>query len=270
MMGRSTRVIGLGLLLVVGLATATALATPVIDSAVVKLRIWNDDPASTITETNLYPSVVSIQDVHSGTGGWTNRHAFRLSDNGGISETPFNNGDGFAFFSDVKIEGNTVAEGGLNFTPWWSKDVDGAFMLNTESGEIACFGGRLPFYSFTGNYGLHYTAGETVRQGIVYSPNGLSEASPATIQYCLIKGGTWYTSGPLAFDMGNPGEDPPYGLWGNLNDGRLGGYFMAKTGNPAPAGNWQKITFGNMTFVPEPATLALLGIAAAFALRRGR
>ena len=70
--------------------------------------------------------------------------------------------------------------------------------------------------------------------------------------------------------MGNPAEDPPHGLWGNLNDGRLGGYFLSKTGNPAPPGNWQKITFSDMVFTPEPTALALLGIVSAFALRRGR
>jgi len=261
------------MLLAVGWTVTSALATPptpAIDSAVINLRIWNDDPTSVVTTTNLYPGTISIQDVHSGGGGWTNLHNFRLSENGGISEAVFNNDDSFAFFSDVKIEGNTACEGGLNLAPWWDKNFGGLFMLNSGSGEIACFGGRLPFYSFTANHGVTYATGETVRQGIVYKPHGLSEASPATVQYWLVKGGTWYTSGPLAFDMGNPGEDPPYGLWGNLNDGRLGGYFMAKTGNPAPPGNWQKITFSDMTFVPEPAALALLGLVSAFALRRGR
>jgi len=248
----------------------TAFASPVIDSAVIKSRIWNDDSDSTFSSINLYPSHIQLKDeVLDGDGvdsEWANRHAFRLSDNGGISEAVFNNGDGFELFADVTITGTANAEGGLNFSSWWTKDVDGVMMLNTETGEVACFGARLPFYSFTANDGVTYTKGTTVRQGIIYRPNGLSETDPATIQY-FYNDGTQYSSPEIAYDMGNAAEDPPYGLWGNLNDGRLGGYFLPKIVVDDPT-NWAQIDFENLTYVPEPTSLLLLGAAGLILVRR--
>jgi len=67
--------------------------------------------------------------------------------------------------------GTGNGEIGLRLSPWWSPDVDGVFMLNTASGEIACFGGRLPFYSFTGNHGQTYVKGTSVTLSIALSAN---------------------------------------------------------------------------------------------------
>lgn len=245
----------------------TALASPVIDSAVIHERIWNDAPYSTFTSGNLYPASIWMHDENLDQTGWANRHNFRLSENGGIDDAVFMNDHPFSFSADVTITGTANIEGGLNLSPWWSQQVDGVFMLNTESGEIACWGGRLPFYSFTVQHGLTYTKGDTVRLGMVYEPNGLSEADPGTIQYSYEIGGTEYLSPVINFDMGNPGEDPPYGLWGILNDARVGGYFMPKV-NPDIPGNWGHITFENMTYIPEPAGLALLGLATLVLRRR--
>lgn len=247
---------------------AAALATPIIDSAVINTRIWNDAGYSTVTTGNLYPSDLWIRDEGLDQTGWANRHNFRLSANGGISEAVFMNADGFEFAADVTITGTANIEGGLNLSPWWSQQVDGVFMLNTETGEVSVWGGRLPFFSFTSEFGITYTKGDTVRLGLAYDPHSLTETDPGTIQYTYIDGGgNVYTSPVLAFDMGNPAEDPPYGLWGILNDARLGGYFMPKVNSGIP-GNWGEIHFSNMTFIPEPASLALLGLAGLLALRR--
>jgi hypothetical protein len=254
-----------GLLLV---GASVSLATPLIDSAVLNLRLWNDDPDSLLTSGNLYPSSLWIQDAqldgYNG-GGWANRHNFRLSANGGISAANFMNGDGFTFFSDVTISGTGNAEGGLNLAPWWAQNFGGNFMLKTTDGEIACFDGRLPFYSFTGTYGVHYVKGETVRLGFVYDPHSLTEQDPGTIEYWLRQGSTWYTSGLIPFDQGNPAEG--YGEYGMLDNAQVGGYFQPYivVGDP---GNWLRIDYGNMVFTPEPASLALLGVAGLLALRR--
>jgi hypothetical protein len=246
------------------------LASPDIDSAIVHTRIWNDADYSTVSFGNFYPSSLWIRDENLDDYGWANRHNFRLSDNGGISDAVFMNNDAFEFYADVMLTGTADSEGGLNLSPWWSQDVDGVFMLRTSDGEISCWGGRLPFFHFTNEFGITYEKGTMVRLGMIYDPHSLTEEDPGTIEYLYQDiNGREYSSGALAFDMGNPDEDPPYGLWGILNDARVGGYFMPLVNNQIP-GNWGQADFENMVYVPEPAGLALLSLAGLALLRRRR
>jgi len=247
--------------------TAQVTASPAIDSAVLNLRVFNDNPTSTVTANNSYASSITIKDdqIGSTVAGWANLHNFRLSDDGGSTAASFANGDAFAFSADVTITGTGNAEAGLLVSPWWSLNVDGRFMINGSSGEIACFGGRLPFYSFTVQHGLTYTKEETVRMGVVYRPNSLSELDPATIEYLVTQDATTYSSGALAFDQGTLAEDPPHGLWGMLTPAGVGGYFQAQVQNNT---NWEQVDFENMVYVPEPATMMILGLGSLFLVRR--
>ncbi len=243
----------------------------IIDSAVINARIWNDDPGSTLTTINNYPTLVEISDTRSDTAGFANLHNFHLATAG--VEHEFGNNEAFSFYADLTITGRGAA--GLQLSPWWSRDVDGRFSFRTTDGEIAVFGGRLPFYSFTASQSLSYVAGTTVRVGMEYNPNSLTMADPATIIYNLEIGANAYTSGALTFDEGNPAEDPPYGLWGHLNDARLGGY--ASVFSPESAGQsnnfaarWENISYSPVP-VPTAAILGFLGLGTAAAkLRRRR
>lgn len=236
-----------------------AFAAPPIDSAKITPRVFNDYPGSTLSQTNLYPANVTLSDNANGTpGGFANRHLMKLSDDGGASDAQFLNGDSFAFFADVTITG--PAEGGLMVSPWWS-DNDGQIMLNGISGEIAIFGGRLPFYSFTAN-GLSYVNGATYRMGVIYNANSNTMADPATIQYMVRAFGVSHYSPIIPLDEGNTAEDPPHGLWGLLNPFEVGGYYQAVLGQGPSSISWT-----NMQFVPEPASFALLALGA-LALRR--
>jgi hypothetical protein len=252
--------VGLGLVL-----CGTAIASPCINGAVIKTRIFNDNPNSVVTTNNSYASSITINDDQSGGGqGWANLHNFRLSADGGTTLASFANADGFGFAADVTLTGTGNSEGGLQVAPWWSLDVDGRFMVNT-GGEIAVFGGRLPFYSFTNAHGLTYTKGNTVRLGVVYRPNSLSALDPATIVYIVTMDSNTYCSGELLFDEGNPAEDPPHGVWGMLSPAQVGGYFQPQVGT---TGNWEQATFGNMNYVPEPATMMILALGSLFLARR--
>src|SRR6185369_7121231 len=95
----------------------------------------------------------------------------------------FNNPANFRFGADIRISGAGEGEGGLRISPWFGQFVDGRFMCNVTSGEIACFGGRLPFYSFTVNHGITYTRGTTIRLDVAYQSNDLIDTDPATIKY---------------------------------------------------------------------------------------
>lgn len=242
--------------------TAQVIAAVFVDSAVINTRIWNDNPTSIVTTSNSYPSSITIKDDQIVGAGWGNLHNFRLSDDGGSTAASFANGDAFEFAADVTITGTAVSEAGLQVAPWWS-GTDGRFQIRADAGgEIAVFGGRLPFYSFTGSQSLTYTLGDTVRLGVAYLPNSLSSSDPATIEYLLTMGGTDYTSGALAFDEGNPAE--PYGTWGMLDSAQVGGFFQPRVGAIA----WEQVEFGNMTYVPEPATMVLLGLGGLLLRRR--
>jgi hypothetical protein len=257
--------VGLGLVL-----CGTAIASPVINGAVIKTRIFNDNPNSVVTTSNSYASSITIKDDQSGCGpgwnGWANLHIVRLSTDGGITAASFANGDAFGFAADVNITGTGNAEAGLQVAPWWSSDVDGRFMVNGGSGEIAAFGGRLPFYSFTNpsGYGLTYTKGDTIRMGVIYRPNSLSQLDPATIEYLLTMDEITYSSGELGFDQGNPAEDPPHGQWGMLSPAQVGCYFQPNVYGTA----WEQVEFGNMVYVPEPATMMILALGSLFLARR--
>jgi hypothetical protein len=116
---------------------------------------------------------------------------------------------------------------------------------------VACFGGRLPFYSFTGAFGVTYVKGTTVHMEITYLANSLTSADPATIQYKYVDASGSYMSPVLAYDEGNPAEDPPHGLWGCLHDAMVGGYFQPRANTGADLScNWANICFDNLDVVP--------------------
>ncbi|HEY3217021.1 MAG TPA: T9SS type A sorting domain-containing protein [Candidatus Eisenbacteria bacterium] len=236
--------------------------TPVANGATVETRTFNDCGLSTLTTSNNYPASIQITDVMDPLCvGFANLHSFSFSEDGGATAAVFDNNASFRFGADFKIEGPGEGEGGLRISPWYGQYVDGRFMANATTGEIACFGGALPFYSFTVGHGITYTKGTTIRLEVAYNGRHNTEADPAIIQYRVIYNGTTYDSPVLAFGKQNAGECP-HGLWGMLNDGRAGGYFQprANTGASLTA-TWSNITYSpcantaEITFSPEVLNL---------------
>lgn len=229
----------------------TAFATPVATSVVVVTRIFNDCPSSTLTVIDADFAMIDIHDARLDCFGFANRHAWSLSaDN--VNPIEFQNSDQFSFCATVMASGSGDGEVGLRLSPWWSPYVDGTFMLNTRSGEIAVFGGRLPFYSFTASHGQTYVKGTSVTLSMDYRPNGLSAASPATITYTLTNANGTFTSPALAFDEGNPAEG--HGSWGILTPSYAGGYVQAYLGNGTPVDF--RGTFTNICYDTPPTPAA--------------
>jgi hypothetical protein len=232
-------------------AAATAHATPAANGAFIALRTFNDCPVSTVTTTNNYPASISITDAMDPLCvGFANLHSWSFSADGGATAAVFNNNSNFHFGADFMISGPGEGEGGLRISPWYGQFVDGRFMANATTGEIACFGGAIPFYSFTVNHGISYTRGTTIHMEVTYRANDLSSASPATIQYRVIYNGTTYDSPVIPFGSQNLAECDPHGLWGMLNDGRVGSYFQPR----ANSGKSLTATWTNITFQVLPAT----------------
>lgn len=224
-------------------------STPAPNGATLALRVFNDCPGSSVTTTNNYPALVSITDAQNDCFGFANLHSWNFSTDGGLTPALFENCSDFRYSADVTLSGTGGGEGGLRISPWWNAPlyaVDGRFMLNASSGEIACFGGRLPFFSFTTAFGLHYVKGTVAHLQISYQPNGLSATAPATLTYNLTYKDTLFTSGALPFDEANPTEAAVHGAWGLLNASGVGGYVQCLVGAGTAVdftGTWADIRF---------------------------
>lgn len=231
--------------------------TPQANGAYVATRVFNDCPTSTLNAINNYPALISFDDQNLDCFGGANLHSWVFSADGGATRAQFQNCSEYRFCADVTLSGTASCEGGLRIAPWWSPDVDGRFMIN-KGGEIACFSGRLPFYSFTVAHGITYTPGVTAHMEMVYLANGLALGSPATVEYRIsLGGGPTFTSGPLPFDEANVGEGAVHGLWGALYPHYPGGYFQLNPGSGTPVGataTFENICFEFQTSTPTEAT----------------
>jgi len=234
--------------------------TPTPNGANITLRVFNDCPTSTVTAVNGYPALISISDSNIDCFGFANLHTWSFSTDGGATEAKYENCSWYSFCANVVLNGSGVGEGGLRLAPWWSPDADGKFMLNAKTGEIACFGGRLPFYSFTANYAVSYTKGTNAFMEIVYVPNSLSATMPATIEYHLrLGGGPLLSSGPLNFDEGNVAEGAVHGNWGELVAAYAGGYVQPYLPNDVTltvdfTGSWADICYQNVGATPTKSS----------------
>ncbi len=242
------------------LSASFAFATQEPNSVLLEPFIFQDCPISTVTFINNYPASIELEDANTlCPNGFANLHDWHFSVDGGANPMLFRNGDPFKFSATLTITGEKDGEAGIRVSPWWS-DADGRFNVRSTDGEIAVFGGRLPFYNFTANHGINYVKGTEIYLEFTYSPNGLSMASPATIEYRVIYNGHLYTSGLKPFDEGNPAEDPPHGLWGILNGGTGGGYLQSFIAGGTPGGvraRWEDMKF--LKFDPVPAVNSTWG-----------
>ena len=243
----------LGVLAFAACSTLAYAALP--GQAVVHTRVFDDCPISVLTVTNNFPLSIVIDDQNPPSDpqcvGFANLHTWRFSSDG-VNAYQFQNGDQFEYECDYSMSGIGEGEGGLNLAPWWSPDADGLFNCRTTDGEIACFGGRMPFFSFTGTFGLHYVKGTTIHLGISYLPRLTNVSQPAQVIYRVRYNSIDYSSGLLTFDQGNPAEDPPHGQYGALNPWFAGGHMKMFVNTPVGQPHGVTATWSNTIASSNP------------------
>jgi hypothetical protein len=229
---------------------------------VLNLRVFNDCPFSTLVTNNVFPFLVEIDDQNMSCAGFANLHTWSFSTDG-VNPAEFENCSHYRFHAEMVLDGTGEGEGGLRISPWWSPHADGLFNVRTTDGEIAVFGGRLPFFSFSnpnlppplgGGFSLHYVKGTPITLDMTYDPRALDALYPATVQYQVFYQGQLYDSGEIPFDMGNPTQDPPHGLYGALYPHYAGGHMKAfAPGTTGPPTNF-KAAWSNICFAGPWAT----------------
>ncbi|HEV8479214.1 MAG TPA: hypothetical protein VGR66_00340 [Candidatus Eisenbacteria bacterium] len=226
---------------VIAVGAGVAHATPVINGAIMYPRVFNDCPVSTLNPGPVaYPALIHIDEHDLICAGGANLHVWDLSSDGGASSAIFNNKDAFTISATVTLHRapSTVAEEvGLRVCPWWDHNANGFFNMRLPDGEIACFGGVLPFFSFTGTFGVLAQSDVPARQTIIYNPHCNTKDDPATIEYILDLPQGHFDSGPLPFTNCTAGEEA-HGCYGIMDDARVGGrlqndMFPPFAGDPA-------------------------------------
>ncbi|MDQ3685460.1 MAG: PEP-CTERM sorting domain-containing protein [Acidobacteriota bacterium] len=231
--------------LCLGVATTTKADPIILNSAVVSPREVNDDPASTFTAVNNYPSLISFSDQsvdrNGLTGGFANRHVWRFSNDGGATAFRFTNNTFFNVSMDVTLSGTAFPRKEAGFL-LDTVGGQGQFIVTTD-GEVVAFGGPLPFYTFST---LVFNPGDTILLGMTYffDTDGLRKII--------------YRAGGLS---------SPALVFTNLEQGiidnsTLGGYLQVQI-DPNNANNGATAQFRNIGIqaetIPEPTTLLLLG-----------
>lgn len=221
-----------------------------INSAVIVPRVFNDAPGAIGTYVNSYPGSVSLSEANvQSLSGFADRDVWYYSANSGASAYNFQAGDYFTASFSLTLSGGLAG-----------KDLEGGFLFSNPSGNfggdcqivavgqggnagVVFQGGGPSYYPFsplaggypgaggsvpnypngsTYTFGLNYTIDPvTGLNAFQYSVNGQMAASAP--------GNDYFDLGPGQF-VGSPGDF-------------LGGYFQIQT-----------------VIVPEPSTLALLGL----------
>ena len=194
-------------ILLLASASFSFASTPSINGASIQTRTFNDCPISTVTTTNNYPASIEITDVMDPVCvGFANLHSWSFSADGGATAAVFNNNSNFRFGADFRSRAPARGRAAFGSRPGGRSSWTAVSRSTPPATERSpCFGGRLPFYSFTANHGITYVKGTTIHLEMTYRARDLVSTDPATIQYRVVYNGTTYDSPVLPFDEGNRG-----------------------------------------------------------------
>jgi len=237
-------------------AYAQPFGTPPINSVVITPRVYNDFPTATGTYNNSYPVSITLGEsgeYNTGPTGFANRDTWQFSNNGSTAYTLQAGDTAFTASMTLDVTGaNTVDnEAGFiipNANGSWGGDMQ--FIADPTSGFLGFFGG--PGYW---NSGITYVAGTDPTLQISYWQTGAT----GNMQFSVTDGGPTVTS--------------PVQSWtGNLVGDVLGGYFQLQgiQSSTGPGTSGQAVFDDISISVPEPSTLAFLGLGMVTLLLRRR
>ncbi|MGE3106730.1 MAG: hypothetical protein AB7G11_16360 [Phycisphaerales bacterium] len=211
---------------------------------------------SDLTITNNGLPSIRFEDRNFSGSGFANRHHAALS----VGGTPylFQPTESFRFDVDVIINGAGGTEAGIwhGTAPFYpnsgNADVGQFVLLPDNNGEIAAFGGRLPFFS--NNQGENAGMARAARDQTIHL-TFIYDADTPVRNYRYGVNGVF---APPKFE----GIDTA----GFLPDSLMGVYVQGPNGRLGDV----DVTFSNLSIIPSPASAALLGLGGLLAGRRRR
>jgi len=246
----------IGLCLAATSGAYAQVGTPPINSAVITPRVFDDYVGATGTYINAYPGAIILGEsgeYTNGASGFANKDTWQFSNNGSTPYT-FQAGDtSFTASMTLAVTGATNVDNEAGFLiPNANGTFPGGdmqFLADPQSGFLGFFGGP-GFW----NSGFTYVAGTDITMQIKYSQTGAT----GNMQFSVTDG-TTVTS--------------PVESWaGNLVGDVLGGYYQLQgVDNSQGPGTTGQALFDDISMVPEPSTLAFLGLGiGSLVLRRRR
>ncbi len=198
-------------------------------------------------------------------GNFANKHVGYFSQDGGATQYGHNVAQSFTIDMDVRINATSIGprkEGGIrveNPRPALGYTDEGLVLVASD-GEVAVFGGVMPFHTF----GNVYTANTTAHMSFQYFAPGTAHATLGGYRLVFTDTVTGvHDTGLKLWGAGEPDGTAGY------NTGTRFGLVSQAQRNPFVADSAEMI-YSNVSLVPAPSALALLGLGGLVAGRRRR